>query len=214
MRATVAILALALASMPGSAAADRGALTLELGPALTVVGAYPSQGSGSTTLGTGGGGTFGARYALANELEVAAAAFWERPADYFHSGVTLGSASGTVTGTLSERAQRYGVLAGVRFVRGYVWRLHLGADVGWAHETFTRRDLLDVSDAANAHSFGLGLRDEATDALVLAPVAGIEWQITDHWTVSAMPRFEIILGGPSRVALTLPLVVGYSWYSF
>lgn len=203
-----------LAFAPALAAGDRGALTLELGPAVTVLGAYPSQGSGSTTLGTGGGGTIGARYALSNELELAATGFWERPADYFHSGVTIGSGSTAVTGTLSETAQRYGALVGVRFVRGYVWRLHLGADLGWAHETFTRRDLLDVSDPGNAHSFGLGLPDKSTNALVVAPVAGLEWQIADHWTVSAMPRLEFILGGPNRVAFALPVMLGYSWYIF
>jgi hypothetical protein len=204
----------ALAFVPALAAGDRGALTLDVGPALTVLGAYPSQGSGSTTLGTGGGGTIAARYALSNELELAATGFWERPADYFHSSVTMGSSSGPVTGTLAERSQRYGVLAGVRLVRGFVWRLHFGVDVGWAHETFTQRDLLDVSDPGSAHSFGLGLPDLATDAFVLAPVAGMEWQIADHWSVSAMPRLEIILGGPNRVALTVPVMVGYSLYVF
>jgi hypothetical protein len=211
LRSAIAVM---LALPPALAAGDRGALTLELGPAVTVLGAYPSQGSGSTTLGTGGGGTIRARYALSNELELAVTGFWERPADYFHSGVTIGSGSTAVTGTLTETAQRYGALVGVRFVRGYVWRLHLGADVGWAHETFTRRDLLDVSDPGNAHSYGLSLPDLARDALVLALVAGVEWQVADHWSVSAMPRLETILGGPSRVALTVPVVLGYSWYVF
>jgi hypothetical protein len=208
------IVAAALGLAPTLAAADRGALTLELGPAVSGLAASPSQGAGSTTLGTGAGGTAGIRYAISNSFELAAIGFWEAPVDYFHSGVEMGTATGTVRGTFSERTQRYGGLAGVRFIHGYVWRLHLGADVGWAHESYTRRDLIDVSTPGNEHSFGLGLRDHATDALVLAPVAGIEWQFTDHWTVSIMPRLQYVVGGVNRLGLLVPVSVGYSLYFF
>lgn len=208
------ILAAALGLAPTVAAADRGALTLELGPAVSVLAASPSQGTGSSTLGTGAGGTTGIRYAISNSLELAATGFWEAPADYFHANVEVGSATGTVRGTLSERTQRYGALAGVRFVHGYVWRLHLGAEVGWAHESYTRRDLIDVSVPGNEHSFGLGLRNRATDSLVLAPVAGFEWQFTDHWSLSVMPRVHLQVSRKSQVALVLPATVGYSWFAF
>jgi hypothetical protein len=126
----------------------------------------------------------------------------------------MGSATGAVRGTLSERTQRYGALAGFRFVQGYVWRLHLGADVGWAHESYTRRDLIDVSVPGNEHSFGLGLRDRTSDSLVLAPVAGLEWQLTDHWTVSVMPRLQFVVGGSNWLGLLVPVSVGYSLYFF
>jgi hypothetical protein len=208
------IVAAALGLAPTLAAADRGALTLELGPAVSALAASPSQGTGSSTLGTGAGGTAGIRYAISNGFELAAIGFWEAPGDYFHSGVEMGSATGTVRGTLSERTQRYGALAGVRFVHGYVWRLHLGADVGWAHENYTRRDLIDVSLPGNEHSFGLGLQDRSSDALVLAPVAGIEWQVADHWSVSVMPRVQLLVGGTSWAGLIVPVTVGYSWYLF
>lgn len=211
-RATIA--ALGLVALPGVAAADRGALTLELGPALSMTRAPPSQGSGATIVATGGGGTIGVRYALSNELELAATGLWERPADYFHSGVEFGTTTGTVSGTLAERAQRYGGLAGLRYVRGFVWRLHLGAEVGWLHETFTRRDLLDVSDPGNVHSFGLGLQDRATDSLLLAPVVGIEWQLADHWSVTALPRLQIPIGGATGIGVVVPVTLGYSWYVF
>jgi hypothetical protein len=214
MRALASIVVVALGAVPGAAAADRGALTLELGPALTVLGASPSQGSGSTTLATAGGGAIGVRYALSSELELAATGLWEAPADYVHSDVDVGTATGTVRGTFSERVQRYGALAGVRHVRGFVWRLHLGLEVGWSRETFTRRDLLDVSDPGNVHSFGLGLQDRTTDALVLAPVLGVEWQFADHWTVSIMPRLQYVIGGVNRLGLLVPVSVGYSLYFF
>jgi hypothetical protein len=214
MRVLAAIVAVALAAVPRAAAADRGALTVELGPALTVLGASPSQGSGSTTLATAGGGAIGVRFALSNELELSATGLWEAPADYIHSNVEVGTATGTVRGTFSERVQRYGALAGIRYVRGFVWRLHLGVDIGWSRETFTRRDLLDVSDAGNIHSFGLALQDRATDSLVLAPVAGLEWQFSDHWSILAAPRIDIVLGGVERIALLLPITLGCSWYFF
>lgn len=211
LHATVVILALA---MPRIAAADRGALTVDLGPAVTLHDAAPSQGTGSTTVGTGGGAMLGLGYALSNALEVQGLAFWEAPADYFHSDVGFATATGEVQGTLSERVQRYGGLAGVHYVRGYVWRLHLGAEIGWSREIFTKRDLLDVSDPSNVHSFGLGLQDRTTDSLVLAPVVGVEWQFADHWSVSVMPRVELLVGGTNRVGLLVPVTIGHSWYLF
>ncbi len=211
--ATIGI-GLALATFPAVSFADRGALTVEAGGALTILEASPSQGSGSGALGTAAGAALGVRRALSNELELAATGLWESAADYFHSGVDFGTGTGTVRGTLVERVQRYGGLVGLRFVRGYVWRLHLGLDVGWIRTTYTRRDLLDVSVPGNEHSFGLALRDRVADRLVLAPVAGAEWQVTDHWAVLVMPRLEILSGGASRFGLLVPLTVGYSWFLF
>lgn len=95
-----------------------------------------------------------------------------------------------------------------------MWRLHLSAEIGWSHQSYWARDLIDVSDPSSAHSFGLALQDETADALVLAPLAGIEWQITDRWTIAATPRLELMLGSTNRVALMLPVTVGYSWYMF
>jgi hypothetical protein len=214
MRSLPAIVALALVAAPAAAGADQGALTLEIGPSLSFVGASPSQGSGSTVVATLGGGLLGVRYALSNEFEVSASALWEAPADYFHSGVQFGTPSGAVRGTLSERVQRVAVLGGVQYVRGVEWRFHLGAEAGWSRETFSRRDLLDVSDPSNVHSFGLGLQDRTIDSLMLAPVVGVEWQFADHWSVSLLPRVQFFLGGASRIGLLVPLSVGYSWFVF
>src|SRR5689334_17981858 len=126
MRLRGVILSAVLAGAPAAAAADRGALTLDLGPSLSLLNATPSQGAGSATLATGGGGTLGVRYALSNALEISGLAVWEAAADYFHSGVEITTSTGRPKGTLAERAQRYGALAGVHYVRGYLWRLHLG----------------------------------------------------------------------------------------
>ena len=204
----------AVALTPGLAAGDRGALTLEAAPALTIMPSSPSQGSGSATMGSAAGGLVGIRYGLRNDLELTASAFYEAPASYYHSGVQLGTSGGSFTGTLAERTDRYGALVGVRFVRGLVWRLQLGAEIGWSHQRYWARDLVDVSDPSNVHSFGLGLQDETADALIVAPLAGVEWQMTDRWTIAVTPRLELMLGGANRAALMVPISLGYSWYVF
>jgi hypothetical protein len=99
-------------------------------------------------------------------------------------------------------------------VRGYEWRLHFGAEIGWSRDNFTQRDLFDVSDPDNVHSFGLGLQDHTIDALVLAPLVGVEWQFADHWSVSVLPRVQFFMGGSNRVELLVPVSMGYSWYLF
>jgi hypothetical protein len=214
MNSRVVFVAAAVALTPGLAVADRGSLTLEAAPALTVVSSSPSEGNGSSTTGSAAGGLVGVRYGLRNHLELTAAAFYEAPASYFHSGVQLGTANGSFIGTLAERTDRFGGLVGMRFVRGLVWRVHLGVEIGWSHQRYWGRDLVDVSDPANVHSYGLGLRERQTDALVVAPLAGLEWQVTDHWTVAATPRLQLMVGGVNRGALMLPVSVGYSWYVF
>ncbi len=214
MKRWIVPLIAAVVLTPGLASADRGALTVEAAPAVTVVPSSPSQGNGSATMGSAAGGLVGIRYALRNDLELTATGFYEAPTSYYHSGVQFGTPAGSFTGTLSERTDRYGALVGVRFVRGLVWRLHVGAEIGWSHQRYWGRDLVDVSDPSNAHTFGLGLPDEATDALVIAPLAGIEWQITDRWSISATPRLELMVGGANRAALVVPVSLAYSWYVF
>jgi opacity protein-like surface antigen len=199
---------------PVAAAGDRGALTLELGPALSVLAASPSQGSGPVMMGKNAGANLGVRYGVSNEVELAASAYWEAPVSYYHPHVEMGSAVGTVRGTLGERTSGYGALLGLRLVKGYLWRLHLGMDLGLARRSYARRDLIDVSDPSNPHSFGLGLGDHQVTAFVLAPVAGVEYQLTDHWAVAAMPRLEVLLGGANRVEVLVPISIGYSWYVF
>jgi hypothetical protein len=211
----VGLPALLLVSLvPRAAAADRGALTLEIGPAITVVRSAPSLGSGPELTGTMGGGFVGARYGVLNSLELTAAAFWEAPAKFYHSGDRVSAAGQSLQGTLAETAGRYGILAGARFVGGYVWRYHLGVEVGWSRQRFWRRDLIDVSDPANPTSYGLGLQDVWRNALVISPLAGIEWQLGNHWSMAATPRLEVLIGGVGRLAFVLPVTMGYSWFTF
>ncbi len=215
MSARVVVVTVALAALaPRPAAADRGALTVEVAPALTLVPNPPSQGVGSTTMGSAGGGLVGVRYALRNDLEVTATGFWEAPANYFHEDVQITTPTGTYAGTLSERTGRYGALVGVRFVRGLEWRVHLGAELGWSHQSYTSRDLVNISDPANPHSYGLGLQDVSSNSFVISPLAGIEWQVGDRWSFAVTPRLEFMLGSVNHAAVVVPLSVEYSWFVF
>jgi len=93
-----------------------------------------------------------------------------------------------------------------------VWRWFVGGELGWAQQSFTRLDLVNVSDPSNPQSYGLGLADRSRGAFVLSPLAGVEWQFADHWSVAIAPRVQVMLGGVGQVAVVLPVSVGYSWY--
>jgi hypothetical protein len=172
----------------------------------------PALGSGSGVSGTAAGALVGIRYGLRNDLELTASGFYEVPADYAHTEVTLDTDVGALGGSLKSTTSRWGALVGARYVRGLVFRVHFGAEIGWTQQTFTKLDLVNVSDRSHPHSYGLGLPDESQGAVVIAPLAGIEWQFTDHWSVSFTPRAQLMLGGVGTVAVVLPFSAGYSWY--
>ena len=214
MRAgSIAIVAASVALLPGAARGDRGALTLDVGPALTWWPSMPpSLGTGSGVGGTSGGGLVGVRYAPRDDLEVTLSGFYEAQADFTNTATTLRTDAGPFTGTFTSRLGRWGVLGGARLVRGLVWRWFVGGEVGWALQDVTRQDLVNVSDPANPHSFGLGLQDRSRGALVVSPLAGVEWQVTDHWSAAFTSRIQALVGGTGRAGVVLALGVGYSWY--
>lgn len=215
VRLLSALLLTAMLFVPAAARGDRGALSVEASPILTWWPRMPpALGSGSGVSGTAAGALVGVRYGLRNDLELTASGFYERAADYTHTGVSLDTEVGAFGGALTSSTSRWGALVGARYVRGLVFRIHVGAEIGWAQQTFTKLDLVNVSDPSNPHSYGLGLRDNRRGALVIAPLAGIEWQVTDHWSMSFAPRAQVMLGGVGRVAVLLPVGVGYSWYGW
>ena len=213
-RAKLLMLAAALVALgPRAARADRGALTLEIGPALTWWPSHaPPVGSGPGVSGTAFGGIGGLRYALSNNVELSATGFYEAPASYTFPGVSLTSGGTPLNGTLEATISRWGALAGARYVTGLVWRLHVGAEVGWSHQSATKLDLLNVSNPGSPQSYGLGIPNTNENAFVLAPLLGLEWLLADHWTVALVPRVEIALGSVTQVAVVVPLTVGYSFY--
>jgi hypothetical protein len=216
LRSALLLLTTVLATLgPFAARADRGALTLEIGPALTWwPSLQPPVGSGPGLGGSAAGGVVGVRYALSNRVELTGTGFYEVSASYTFPGVSLTTGGETLDGTLQGTMSRWGVLAGARYVIGLVWRLHLGVEVGWSQESSTKLDLLNVSTPASPQSFGLGLTDVARNAFVIAPLAGVEWQLGDRWSLALIPRVEIGISAVTQVAVVVPLTVGYSLYVF
>lgn len=199
--------------LPVAAFADRGALTLEGGGAVRFGAVSPSVGAGDSVMGTLGGAWLDLGYGLTNRLELQASGFWNAGATFVHQRVAVGSANGSMSGALTQDVSRWGAAAGVRYaVAGFVWRVPIGFELGWAHTSSTNRDLLDTSDPRGASSLGLTLGNGSTDQLLVAPFLGIEWLATDHLRFSIMPRLEVLLGGKSTFGVVVPITVGWSWY--
>ena len=213
MRVRTLVAAAVLATLPVVTLADRGAITVEAAPALTWWPARdPPVGSGTGVSGWTAGGLVGVRYALRNELELTLTGFYEAPATFTNPGTTVDQGTIPLTGTSRATVSRWGALAGARFVQGLVWRWFVGAEVGYAQQNLSGLDLIDVSNPSNPRSFGLSLPNRSEGAFVLSPLAGIEWQFADHWSAAFTPRLQVMFGGVSRVAVVLPLSIGYSWY--
>lgn len=208
-----AALAIATAAVAGVARADQGALTLELGPALTWwPGMGPAVGSGRGVNGTSGGGMIGVRYGLRQGLDLTAAGFYEVPTRFTNPGTAINSGGAPASGTFTAETSRWGVLLGARWIHGLALRWFVGGEVGWSRQTFTRLDLVNVSDPTNPHTFGLGLADRGKSALLLSPLAGVEWQFAGRWSVAFTPRVQVLVGGVGKVGVLLPVSVGYGWY--
>lgn len=207
--ATIAFVAL----LPVAAAADRCALTVEGAGSVSALRVAPSFGTGAGVVGTVGGAELRVRYAVTNRLELQIGGLWHRPAEFVNTEVRAATAAGSVTGTLRQDVGRLGALAGVRYIAaGRVIRVPVGVDVGWVRTTVTRQDLLDQSDPGHPVSFGVRIDTARDDRLVVAPSAGIEWLVTDRFSISVVPRAELPLASSSFAAITIPIAVGWSWY--
>lgn len=203
MRA-VALLSLLVAT---PAAADRGALSLDisLGAAgLSLPAPYAS--SGGTILAVDFEAMLGLRYAVTNELEFTLAGYFEPNASYTHNNVTLTQAAyGSTTGNLTHSLSTYGIVAGIRYVRGAVWKLVVGLEGGWNHRTYAGIQFAFTGNQAALPGF-------PTDNIILQPFLGVEWAFADHWSASLLPRFTLLIGPDSTVGASLMLCVSYSWF--
>ncbi len=212
LRASAASLLL-LATTPRSALADRGALTLDIGAggtALALPAPYaPTSGS---MLGTSFLASLGLRYALRNWIELATSAEFEPPVTYFHNGVTVTTQDGSFPGTLKHRFYRYSTFLGGRILTGSVWRFVAGADVGWSHRAYSNFQHINDLDPNNPRDYRLALPNLNRDNLVVAALAGVEWAVGDHWSLSILPRYEQLVGADSTFALSARLVFSWSWY--
>lgn len=207
------VLLTALAFVPARAGADEGALTLDVsagGSLLRVPAPYVEK--LSTNLGFTPSFQLGLRYAFRNWLDVGLSGFYEPPGTYYNHGVTVETADGSFPGVLSYQLQRFGALAGVRVLTGTVFHLVLGLDAGWSHRMFSSFTEFDDSDPSSVTNYGLTLPNLSEDNLLIAPVAGVEWALGDHWGFSFLPRFEFLLGKDPTWVANATLSFNWSWY--
>src|SRR5438552_1093037 len=131
MRAALMVCVALTAILPIKAArADRGAVSIEAGGALSVVRVAAPYSTG-TVVGSVSGFDLGARYAIANSLELSSRIFYQPSAPFYVHGVTttLG-ASGSLSAGLVTHVRAYGALLGARVLHGNVWRLIASAETG------------------------------------------------------------------------------------
>jgi hypothetical protein len=196
-----------------SAYADRGALSVDAsGGETALLLPSPLAASHNATLGFAPAFLLGARYALVNAFEVTFSAFFEIPVTYFENGTTTVADGSLFPGTLSHTLTRYGGHLGGRFVHGYAWRTVLGAEIGWSRRVYTHFDVIDDACPDNPVSYGLTIPKAVRDNASIALVAGVEWAGGDHWSVSLLPRFEMLPGSDGTVAFTLPLSLAWDFY--
>lgn len=213
MRSLFLLLALTTASVPTFAVADRGALSIEGGGVLSAARVPPGIGTGESVFGTLGGATLGARYAVSNNIEVGVSALWLKGAQFNNDATTVtSSGSGSFSGQLQSEVSRIGAGVNVQYVKGLVFRWHVGGELGWSRISFKNIDLINVATDPPTSFGGVGPRTRTLDGIVLTPVAGLEWMATDRLSFAIMPRIEFLLGEPQMTAFTIPIVASYSWY--
>jgi len=197
---------------PFSASADQGAITLDAGAGASVLRVVaPYADTVSSQVGSAPAIWIDGRYALTNFIELTTTVFMETSVPFYVPGTTITSDAGKLSGTLEMRARRYGLLGGVRLLRGNVWRLIVGADVGWALSSYSSMRLINDSGPSGARDFGLALPDKSVNSQVLAPRLGLSW-VGDKLSVTVLPRFEALLGGGTTWAVTIPVTLGWDWY--
>jgi hypothetical protein len=201
----------ALLTVPTSARSDRGAFSVDGGVVLSAARVPAGIGIGAAVVGTFGGAGLGVRYALSNNVEVSMSGAWFETERFYNDNTTIMTPNGIFSGQLQSSVQRMQAGLGVHCVTGFVWRLRVGAELGWSRVVFRRLDLVDVAGQSRSRSFGLALGDRSVDGIVIAPMAGVEWMVSDHVSLAITPRLELPVNG-GVAAVTVPITLGYSWY--
>jgi hypothetical protein len=161
-------------------------------------------------MGTIAGATIGARYALSNSVELTGTVDWFAAVPFYNDNTVIVNGNGTFRGQLQSRLSRYSAKAGAQYVRGLLWRVRIGGEVGLTRLISDRLDLVDMAPAL-PRSFGLPLGSRSTDHLVASALAGLEWVASDHLSFAITPRVELAFGA-GLTSITVPLTVAYSWY--
>jgi hypothetical protein len=191
-----------------SAYADHGALSLDLSVGAAGLSlAAPFQVNGANIPAIDVEVMLGLRYAVMNELEFTLAGFFEPKVTYTHDDVSIQpeNESGLLKGSVSHFLSLYGLVAGIRYVHGAVWKLVVGLEGGWCHRSYSGGVF------SNGES-PLKLPDFTTDNIVLQPLVGVEWAFADHWSASLLPRFTVLIGPDATVGASLMLSISYSWF--
>ena len=208
MRQRRTVLAVFTVLAAGPAYADHGALSLDLGVGAAGLSlAAPYATSGGTIFAVDFEAMLGLRYAVTNELEFTLAGFFEPKVMYTHDDVLIQQqVGGPLQGNVSHFLSLYGLVAGIRYVHGAVWKLVVGFEGGWCHRTYSGV-LFSYAGGGPAT-----LPDFPTDNIVLQPLVGVEWAFADHWSASLLPRFTVLIGPDATVGASLMLSVSYSWF--
>jgi hypothetical protein len=186
--------------------ADHGALSLDVGtgPAALILPA-PYAVSGGSIFAADVEVMLGLRYAITNEFELSLAGFYEPPLTYTHDGVTVPTSNGPFTGNESHSLFLFGVVGGVRYVRGSVWKLVVGLESGWSHRSYS-------GVQGSGQGVTIALDHFVTDNIVIQPLLGVEWAFADHWSASLLPRFTVLFGPDSTVGFSLMFSISYAWF--
>ena len=198
--------------LPLPALADRGALTLELGGNIAGLRIEPELGLGRYVVGTTVGVDARARYAFTNWLEVTSLVAWTASAPFVHENVSINDPNGTFQGELHGNIGRYELLTGVRFGHGLGLRTFGGVEAGAALTSVTKLDFVDPSNGQSYLAYGWTLPNRTRTSFVLASNIGVEWALSDHWSLSVGARMEWLTGSPRALAVTVPVTIGHSWY--
>ena len=201
MRTLFLLLIITTGSLPATALADRGAVSIEGGGIVSAARIPPPVGTGDSVFGTMGGAALGVRYALRNDVELTLGGTWLDRAAFYFPDVTV-PCGGACTGQLSTRIGRVTATAGADYVLGLTFRFHVGAEAGWAEVTFDRMQ----------HSSGTPIpARRSIDGIIVAPHVGLEWAATDHLSFAITPRVDLLVGEP-QLAFSVPFTASYSWY--
>ena len=212
MRAALIVCLALTAFFPTSSArADGGALSIDAGGALAVVRVAAPYSTGSA-VGAVSAVNLGARYAVANSLELSARVFYQPSAPFYVHGVTttLGT-SGLLSAGLVAHVRTQGALLGARVLHGNVWRFIASAEAGIEQVSFTGQDLVNESNPNGIRSLALHPSDSSRTSLALAPGVGVGW-VGDRLGISFVPRLELLLGGRSSWSIVAPVTVSWDFY--
>ncbi len=210
---TFRVLAVSVLVLATAASADRGALTVDAAGGVTATAvAAPEASPAKSTTSFAGSLWLGARYALSNTLELTASGFFEPPVAVYQNAMTLHDAAGDFPGTLSHSFTRFGGQVGARIVRGYDWRFVAGLELGFAQRSYSSLVMVNDTNASNVVSYGLTLSDRSSPAFVLSPCIGVEWVPADAWSLSVLPRAQLLVGAGVSWAVVVPLQFSWSWY--